>query len=237
MTVNHDLETDRIRALIFDVDGTLSDSDDRMVETLYERLLFLRSVFPGERLLRFSRWFIHFAEGPGNWFLEMADRLNLDHLIAAFFDRRANAKVHLPHHYPLIPGVMPMLETLIGRYPVAIVTARNEVTTREFLRINALEGYFPIVISSQTCKKTKPFPEPLLHAAEQMNVPIENCLMIGDTVTDVRAALAAGAQSLSVLCGFGQEKELRRSGTHAILDSTAQLADFLAEAHLKIRQD
>lgn len=130
-----------------------------------------------------------------------------------------------------------MLETLIGRYPVAIVTARNEVTTREFLRINALEGYFPIVISSQTCKKTKPFPEPLLHAAEQMNVPIENCLMIGDTVTDVRAALAAGAQSLSVLCGFGQEKELRRSGTHAILDSTAQLADFLAEAHLKIRQD
>lgn len=237
MIINHNLETDRIKALIFDVDGTLSDSDDRMVETLYERLLFLRSVFPGERLLRFSRWFIHSAEGPGNWFLEMADRLNLDHLIAAYFDRRANSKAHLPHHFPLIPGVMPMLETLIGRYPVAIVTARNEVTTREFLHINALDDYFPIVISSQTCKKTKPFPEPLLHAAEQMNVPIENCLMIGDTVTDVRAALAAGAQSLSVLCGFGQEKELRRSGTHAILDSTAQLADFLAEAHLKIRQD
>ena len=237
MIINHNLETDRIKALIFDVDGTLSDSDDRMVETLYERLLFLRSFIPSDRLLRLSRRFIHFAEGPGNWILEMADRFDLDHLIAAFFDRRANAKVHLPHHFPLIPGVMPMLETLIGRYPVAIVTARNEVTTREFLRINALDEFFPIVISSQTCKKTKPFPEPLLHAAEQMNVPIENCLMIGDTVTDVRAALAAGAQSLSVLCGFGQEKELRRSGTHAILDSTAQLADFLAEAHLKIRQD
>lgn len=237
MIINHNLETDRIKALIFDVDGTLSDSDDRMVETLYERLLFLKFIYPEEKLLRFSRRFIHFAEGPGNWILEMADRLDLDHLIAAFFDRRANAKVHLPHHYPLIPGVMPMLETLIGRYPVSIVTARNEVTTREFLRTNALDGYFPIVISSQTCKKTKPFPEPLLHAADRMNVPIENCLMIGDTVTDVRAALAAGAQSVSVLCGFGQEKELRKSGTHAILDSTAQLADFLSETQLDERED
>lgn len=237
MIINHNLETDRIKALIFDVDGTLSDSDDRMVETLYERLLFLKFIYPEEKLLRFSRRFIHFAEGPGNWILEMADRLDLDHLIAAFFDRRANAKVHLPHHYPLIPGVMPMLETLIGRYPVAIVTARNEVTTREFLRTNALDGYFPIVISSQTCKKTKPFPEPLLHAADRMNVPIENCLMIGDTVTDVRAALAAGAQSVSVLCGFGQEKELRKSGTHAILNSTAQLADFLSETQLDERED
>lgn len=237
MIINHNLETDRIKALIFDVDGTLSDSDDRMVETLYERLLFLKFIYSEEKLLRFSRRFIHFAEGPGNWILEMADRLDLDHLIAAFFDRRANAKVHLPHHYPLIPGVMPMLETLIGRYPVAIVTARNEVTTREFLRTNALDGYFPIVISSQTCKKTKPFPEPLLHAADRMNVPIENCLMIGDTVTDVRAALAAGAQSVSVLCGFGQEKELRKSGTHAILNSTAQLADFLSETQLDERED
>ena len=205
MIINHNLETDRIKALIFDVDGTLSDSDDRMVETLYERLLFLRSVFPGERLLRFSRWFIHSAEGPGNWFLEMADRLNLDHLIAAYFDRRANSKAHLPHHFPLIPGVMPMLETLIGRYPVAIVTARNEVTTREFLRTNALDGYFPIVISSQTCKKTKPFPEPLLHAADRMNVPIENCLMIGDTVTDVGGFGRRGAISLG-LVRFGRKK-------------------------------
>ena len=237
MKKEHKLETERIKALIFDVDGTLSDSDDRMVERLSDRLLFLKFMIPEEKLLRFSRRFIHFAEGPGNWVLEMADRLDLDHLIAAYFDWRANSKEHLPHHYPLIPGVIPMLERLTSQYPSAIVTARNEVTTREFLRINALEDYFHIVISSQTCKKTKPFPEPLLHAAEQMNVPIENCLMIGDTVTDVRAALAAGAQSVSVLCGFGQEKELRESGTHAILDSTGQLADFLAETQLLIKED
>ena len=52
--------------------------------------------------------------------------------------------------------------------------------------------------------------------------------MIGDTVTDVRAALSAGAQSLSVLCGFGTETELIKSGTQEILPSTSMVADFLS---------
>ena len=126
-----------------------------------------------------------------------------------------------------------MLEALHTRYPFAIVTARNEVSTTRFLKINNLEKYFPIVVSSQTCRRTKPFPDPLLYAAEQLGVPIEFCLMIGDTVTDVRAALTAGAQSVSVLCGFGEEKELLKAGTHAVLQSTSLLATFLTEAHLE----
>lgn len=231
------LDPTTIKALIFDVDGTLSDSDDRMVESLFERLLFLRGLVSEEKLQKFSRWFIHFAEGPGNWLLEIADRMGFDHLLARFFDWRANSRTPVAHHFPLIPGITPMLEAVVKRYPIAVVTARNEVTTSLFLQLNDLESFFPIVISSQTCEKTKPFPDPLLHAARKMNVPIENCLMIGDTVTDVRAALAAGAQSLSVLCGFGTEDELRRAGTHAILTSTSLLSSFLLESHLGIADE
>ncbi len=227
------LDVTRIRALIFDVDGTLSDSDDRMVERLYYRLHGLSRIFGESNLKRFSRWFVRTAEGPGNWLLEVADRLGFDHLIAAFFDKRATGRELLAQHYPLIPGVLPMLEALHTRYAFAIVTARNEVSTTRFLKINNLEQYFPIVVSSQTCRRTKPFPDPLLYAAEQLGVPIEFCLMVGDTVTDVRAALAAGAQSVSVLCGFGEEKELLKAGTHAVLQSTSLLATFLTEAHLE----
>ena len=223
----------RVRALIFDIDGTLSDSDDRMVEDLNNQLRFLHGVFGENKLKLFSRWFVRTAEGPGNWLLETADRLGFDHLIASFFDKRASARELLAKHYPLIPGVQPMLEALSSRYPFAIVTARNEVTTSQFLKINNLEPYFSIVVSSQTCRRTKPFADPLLHAAEKLGVPIEACLMIGDTVTDVRAALAAGAQSVSVLCGFGTEKELLKAGTQAILPSTSLLANFMMEARIE----
>lgn len=226
------LDRARVRALLFDVDGTLSNSDDHMVSRVASKLEFLDRLLKSGSAHRLARSFVHFAESPGNWLLQMADRLNLDPHLASFLDKRANKKEAELHNFPAIPGIVPMLEILSKRFPLAIVSARNEVTTRHFLRLNQLEAYFQVVVTSQTCKRSKPFSDPLLFAAEQLNIPIENCLMIGDTVTDVRAAKAAGAQSLSVLCGFGTEKELRRAGTQEILASTSELATYLTSTPL-----
>jgi len=226
------LDRARIRALLFDVDGTLSDSDDHMVSRFASRLMFLDRLFKPGTAHRLARWFVHFAESPGNWLFQIADRLNLDRLLASFLDRRANQKEAKPQNFPAIAGILPMLEILSERFPLAIVSARNEVTTRHFLRLNQLEEFFPVVVTSQTCPRSKPFADPLLFASEQLGVPIENCLMIDDTVTDIRAAKAAGAQSLSVLCGFGLEKELRRAGTQEILASTSELATYLTSTPL-----
>ena len=220
-------DPNRVKALLFDVDGTLSDSDDRMVEVISDKLSFLKRFISEEKLLRFARRIVYFTERPGNWVLELADRLSLDHLIAKYLDWQEIKRNNPAEAFPMIPGIVPMLDELSSEYPFAIITARNEITTRQFLSHNDLEPYFPLVVSSQICQRTKPFADPLLHAAEILGVPIEDCLMIGDTVTDVRAAKAAGAQSLSVLCGFGQEKDLRRAGTDKILPTTSLLADFL----------
>ena len=226
------LDRARVRALLFDVDGTLSDSDDHMVSRVASKLGFLDRLFKPGSAHRLARGFVHFAESPGNWLLQMADRLSLDSFLASLLDRRANQKEAEIQDFPGISGILPMLKVLSGRFPLAIVSARNEVTTRHFLRLNQLEEFFPVVVTSQTCRRTKPFADPLLFAAEQLGVPIEHCLMIGDTVTDIRAAKAAGAQSLSVLCGFGLEKELRRAGTQEILPSTSELATYLTSTPL-----
>ena len=73
----------------------------------------------------------------------------------------------------------------------------------------------------------KPHPEPLLYAAEAMGVPPERCLMIGDTTIDIRTGHAAGAQTIGVLCGFGTEGELRRTGAKMILRTTSDLMGVL----------
>jgi phosphoglycolate phosphatase len=75
--------------------------------------------------------------------------------------------------------------------------------------------------------RLKPHPAPLRHAAAQLNIPIQNCLMVGDTTVDVLAGRRAGAQSVAVLCGFGERRELERAGAHLILDSTAELVHHL----------
>ncbi len=220
------LDLSRVKALLFDVDGTLSDSDDQLIQRLVNLLKPARFIIPEPKARSLSRRLVMRLESPGNALLGLADRLQIDDLIAKVLDQRARRRA-LHASYPVIPGVPQMLQTLSLRYPLAVVSARNALTTHAFLEHNALKPYFAVVVTSQTCPHTKPFPDPLLYAAHTLSVPIQDCLMIGDTVVDVRAARAAGAPSLSVLCGFGTEKELRAAGTQAILPSTADLADFL----------
>jgi phosphoglycolate phosphatase-like HAD superfamily hydrolase len=59
-----------------------------------------------------------------------------------------------------------------------------------------------------------------------MGVRPQECLMIGDTTVDIRAGKAAGAQAVGVLCGFGEEAELRQLGADQILRSTSDLPEL-----------
>jgi phosphoglycolate phosphatase len=60
-----------------------------------------------------------------------------------------------------------------------------------------------------------------------MNISPENCMMVGDTTVDIRAGKSAGAQTVGVLCGFGEEYELRKLGADVILEDTTKLVDVL----------
>lgn len=216
-----------IQAIFLDMDGTLADTDDVYALGIHQALI---GLLGDERAERFGRRMVHLLEAPGNFILTLADWLGLDGLLARFLDwsaHRAARKSEL-QPLPMVPAVRPMLEQLAGRYKLALVSTRNALTVEHFLEQHALAEFFEVVVSSQTVARTKPFPEPLHHAAAVMGVRIEHCLMVGDTVVDVRAAKAAGAQSLSVLCGFGSQAQLERAGTQAVLTSTSELAAFLS---------
>ena len=228
------LDRARIRGLIFDVDGTLADTDDNMAYKVEGLLKPLHALLKPGQAQQFSRRFVHFSEEPMNWILNVADRIGVDSWLAYFLDWRAKRDMRVPNKHKVhseIPGVSSMLEALSARYSMAVVTNRNEVTTQAFLDSHNLTRFFTVVLTSQSSKHTKPFAEPLIAAAKAMNVPVEDCLMIGDTIVDVHAAIAAKAQSLAVLCGFGTEKQLLKAGVQVILPSTSQLAEFLISEH------
>jgi N-acetyl-D-muramate 6-phosphate phosphatase len=222
------LEPTRIRAILFDVDGTLSDTDDQWTERLASALRPVKWLFPGRNVTAAARWLILSMETPGNLAYTFLDWTHLDGLLAHiynFFAKRKKSR--RANHYRLIPGVKETLIRLSQNYPMAVVSARDVHSTHVFLKQYDLEKLFQAIATSQTCEYTKPYPDPLLWAAGMMNVAPEECLMIGDTTVDIRAGKAAGAQTVGVLCGFGDEAELRRAGTDLILSSTADLADVL----------
>jgi HAD superfamily hydrolase (TIGR01549 family) len=221
------LDPDLVRAIIFDIDGTLSDSDDQMVARVAQLLRPLRFALSDDARRAAARWLVMAAESPGNFLYNMADRLSLDSFLIKQLDRASQQRKQRVKKYWIIPGVVEMLARAAQRMPLAVVSARDEHSSLAFIRQFHLEPYFKTIVTSQTCEHTKPFPDPLLYAARQLSVAPENCLMVGDTTVDMRAARLAGMQALGVLCGFGTQRELLRAGAHEILDSTAEVLDLL----------
>jgi HAD superfamily hydrolase (TIGR01549 family) len=217
------LDLSRIKALCFDVDGTLSDTDDLYVQKISRFLPQLLFKDPD----RIARRFVMWIEAPGNALLGLADTLGLDDEMVAVIDWLNHHRAHSSGKFLLVPGVDEMLQQLHGRFPMAVVSTRDERNTLAFLEGFGLTSYFDVIVTGLSTEHTKPYADPVLFAAKRMNVPPENCLMIGDTTVDIRAGRSAGAQTVGVLCGFGEEPELRRMGADEILEDTAKLLDLL----------
>ncbi|MBL8090602.1 MAG: HAD family hydrolase [Anaerolineales bacterium] len=217
------LNVPKIKALCFDVDGTLSDSDNLYTQRFskfFPRFLFKNPEHSARRL-------VMWMESPGNALLGIADTLHLDRQMVAVINWLSQHRQHSDKEFLLVPGVDAMLKQLHGRYPMAIVSARDEKTNMAFLEKFDLAKYFDVIVTGLSAKYTKPYPDPIFLAAEKMNVPPENCLMIGDTTVDIRAGKSAGAQTVGVLCGFGEEPELRKMGADEILEDTTKLLNIL----------
>lgn len=214
----------KVQALCFDVDGTLSDTDDLYAQNVSKFLP--RFLFKDPQ--RTARRIVMWIEAPGNALLSLADTLHLDDEMVAVIDWLSRRRKHLDKKFLLVPGVDELLKQLHGRYPMSVVSARDEKGTRRFLEQYGLVKYFDAIVTGLSARHTKPYPDPILLAAQKMGVSPENCLMIGDTTVDIRAGKAAGAQTVGVLCGFGEESELRNFGADAIIEDTTKLLEILA---------
>lgn len=163
------------------------------------------------------------VESPGNALLGFADRIGIDDEMVAVIDWLNRHRKRPPKKYMIVPGVEEMFKEMQGRFPMSVVSARDENSTMRFLTQFDLCKYFDVIVTGLSAAHTKPYPDPIFLAAEKMGVRPEECLMIGDTTVDMRAGKAAGAQTVGVLCGFGEEPELRQLGADLILKSTGDI--------------
>lgn len=217
------LNVPKIKALCFDVDGTLSDTDDLYAKNVLKFLPRFLFKDPEHTARRFVMW----IEAPGNALLGLADTLHVDDEMVALINYLSRHRKHSSKEFLLIPGVDELLNQIHGRYPMSVVSARDERGTMAFLEKFGLDKYFDAIVTGLSARHTKPYPDPVLLAAQRMKVPPANCVMIGDTTVDIRAGRSAGAQTVGVLCGFGEEPELRKMGADVIIEDTTKLLEIL----------
>ena len=236
------LAFDRIDALVFDVDGTLADTDDHLVAQIAAVLDAVPFV-SGRRASKVARQIVMGAETPVNTAYGLLDTLGLDsHLsrvkgkVKDLVERAREQRDRTTEHpveaadenpHDMVPDVEEMLHALARRYTISCMSTGGEERIRAFLEHHGVLEHFTAVAGAQTTPRMKPYVDPLQYCADAMGVPMDRCLVVGDTTVDMRTAAAGGAQAVGVLCGFGTEGELRDTGADLILATTSDLLGVL----------
>lgn len=131
----------------------------------------------------------------------------------------------------LYPGVREGIDYLKSAgYPLGCVTNKAARFTVPLLSDLGILDAFGVVISGDTLPKKKPDPMPLLHAAGHFGVAPIDSLMLGDSVSDVKAARAAGFGVVCVSYGYNHGQDIRDARPDAVIDSMIELKGLLAAA-------
>lgn len=221
------LDCDRIKVICFDIDGTLADTDDFMVEKLANLFAILSPFFPRSKRLRMARKFLMAIETPANRILHLLDKIGLDDRYYTLrptlnpFQRRK-----IPSWKP-IEGMIETLTCLAENYSLAIITVRDTPSTQSFIHHCGLSTLIQHWASAETTAHTKPDPDPIRWIASQLGVSPSECLMVGDTTVDILAGRNAASQTVGVLSGFGEEKELWEAGADEVIRDVNALCSLL----------
>jgi len=216
------------RGILFDLDGTLVDSAPDLIGACNRMLKALgaSSVDPAR------------ARG---WIGNGARRL-VEQVLADGFSDTDPAEL-MDQAYPLFeqfyqedlcrdsvlyPGAQETLARLhqAGK-PLACVTNKPAVFARPLLEGLGVTRYFDPIIGGGDLPCKKPDPLPLQHVADQWALAPTDCVLVGDSISDFRAARACGMPVILVNYGYSQGLDLAELGADAVIDSFAQVTEII----------
>jgi len=215
-----------MKALIFDLDGTL-------VDTVYAHVLAWQLAF-SEAGIPIDGWRLHRRMGMSGGLFKRAVMRELGRTISLLrlqrLDRRHGELFHqfLPKPRPL-PGAAQLLRFLRRNKVVHGIATSNQ---RPHINpsLSALGvGKETVVVEHGDVKRAKPEPDLFLECQERLGVRVEDCYVIGDAVWDLLAARRAGMLSIGLLSGGYGDDELTRAGAFRVFRDTAELHNYLDE--------
>jgi phosphoglycolate phosphatase len=224
-----------LRAVLFDLDGTLLDTVEAIAAALNQALTE-RSLAPlpvAEVRMMIGRGGPALIERALGRLGATLDQPGQAALLERYFLHYEHIESSAVHSAGIYPGVGECLRELRRlRLAVAVVTNKQHRLACGLLERLGLSKYIQVLIGGDSCERRKPDPMPLQVACNALGVDTSQALMVGDSVNDVLAARAAGMPVVCVPYGYNEGNDPRALPCDAFVETLAELPALLSRATL-----
>ncbi len=209
----------KIDTVLFDLDGTLIDTNELIVSSY---LHTLEQYYPG----RYGRQDVLPFMGPTlRAVFEGIDSTRADEMIKTY------RQFNISNHDRLVTefeGVNETIKVLSEKgFKLAVVTTKIADVARMGLKLTGLEPYFPVLIALDDVEKPKPDPEPIYKALDLLGSKPESAMMVGDNHHDVLGGKNAGTKTAGVAWTLKGREHLAAYNPDYMLDSMTDLLSIL----------
>jgi pyrophosphatase PpaX len=212
--------TGKIKTMLFDLDGTIIDTNELIIRSFIEAL---QGVTPEG----FGRE--HIIPSMGQ---PLTDQMKLfsgledvTHLVAAY--REVNLRLH-DEYVKAFDYVNEVIEKLHGQgIQIGVVTTKMRLTTERGLKYTGLFDYIDAIVTIDDVVNPKPHAEPVSKAIKLLGADPSSTIMVGDSIVDIQSAIAAGAIAVGVAWSLKGEQILKEAGAHHVINDMRDLYAFV----------
>lgn len=216
-----------MQALLFDLDGTLAHTAPDLADAINAMLATYSRAALSETLLATmigsgSKMLVQRAlQHAGD---ELPEPVQLERAHHLFLQYYRDGFCRRSQCYPQVPETLQLLRE--QGLPLAVVTNKPEQFVAPLLKFLKLDEFFSVLIGGDTLAHKKPDALPLLHACEAMSVFPEQSLMVGDSITDILAARAAGMPIAAVTFGYNHGEPVSLRQPDFLIDHFPEILDI-----------
>jgi|AP82_1055514.scaffolds.fasta_scaffold71842_2 HAD superfamily hydrolase (TIGR01509 family) len=214
------------QAIVFDFDGTLVDASNAICHSFNQALekCQLPRMDPQEIRAMIGRPLVGMFES-----VEGSAGVDADHFVREYRGAFFSHSLVLTR---LMPGAEETLTHFSSRLKLGIATSRKSDGALHILKNFGLLDHFSAVVGIEHVSNSKPDPEPIHRTLEQLQVPAEQSVMVGDTTDDMTAGKRAGLTAVGVTTGTTSRAELIEGGADHVVTELSALVDLVDLSHL-----
>jgi len=217
-------------AVLFDLDGTLIDSVPDLASAVNGMLGRLGREGFSEEVIRYwvgngAQILVKRALSGSREIDETLDNTYFEEALEIFLEIYGE---HLAVSTVAYEGVHDTLRRLQkAGYRSMIVTNKPYRFVEPLLDRLELREFFEFWLGGDSLERKKPDPLPILTASKKLGVPVDRCVMVGDSKNDILAAKAAGMQSIGVRYGYNYGEDLGIFGPDLLVDRFDEIGVIL----------